>query len=154
MLSASPAKSKRLGVGSVRTTWQGRQNVQDVLDSSWYSPGKWCRRFEREWAALHGRKYAVFVNSGTSALQIALASLKEKHGWQTGAKVVVPATTFVASVNVVLQERLRPVFMDVDRYYGLDISGPPLPDTVDVMPVNINGQRADMERILAWAELY
>lgn len=149
-----PAPPDRIGVGHVQVTPLMREYVSDVLDSGWLSPGRWGARFEREWAALHDRKHAVFVNSGTSALQVSLAALKEKHGWQTGYKVVVPALTFVATVNVILQNRLKPVFMDIDHCYGLDISGPPPADTVAVIPVHVNGQQADMEHIKAWAEMY
>mgnify|MGYP001578508390 CR=1 FL=1 len=145
---------RRIGVGGVTTTPRTREYIGAVLDSEWYSPGKWCARFEREWAALHDRKYAIFVNSGTSALQIALAALKEKHGWQTGYKVIIPALTFVASVNVVLANRLKPVFADIDPYYGIDLSKPPPPDTVAVMPVHINGQQCSMELVSAYAEMY
>ena len=145
---------ERVGVGHVQVTPLMREYVNDVLDSGWLSPGKWCARFEKEWAALHGRRYAVFMNSGTSALHVAVAALKEKHGWQTGDKIVIPAVTFVATANVVLQNSLKPVFVDVDPYYGMDISGPPPPDTVAVMPVHVNGQQADMEHIMAWADLH
>ena len=150
----SVALAKRIGVGSVTTTQKTRDLVNRVLDSEWYSPGEMCRRFEREWAKAHDREFAVFVNSGTSALQIAVAALKEKYGWANNSKVVVPATTFVATVNVVLANRLKPVFMDIDQWYGLDVSGPPPSDTVAVMPVHINGQQCDTDRIKAWADLY
>lgn len=152
--AGSTLSRPRIGVGHVATTQRTRDYIDEVLDSAWYSPGRFCKRFEQEWAAFHGRQFAVFMNSGTSALQVAVASLKEKYNWSTGDKIVVPALTFVASVNVIRQNRLKPVFMDVDRYYGLEIAGPPPSDTVAVMPVHINGQQCDMERIQAWADLY
>jgi dTDP-4-amino-4,6-dideoxygalactose transaminase len=145
---------RRIGVGHVSTTIRAREYIGAVLDSEWYSPGKWCARLEREWAALHERKHAVFVNSGTSALHVALAALKERYGWQTGYRVLVPALTFVATVNVVIANRLKPVFVDVDPYYGIDLSAPPPPDTVAVIPVHVNGQQCDMEHVRAFADLY
>ena len=148
------AVAEKIGVGHVAVTEQTRELVGRVLDSGWLSPGPMCARFEREWAALHDRSYAVFVNSGTSALQIALAALKEKHGWQRGDKVIVPALTFVATVNTVLQNGLRPVFMDVDRWYGIDLMAPPPLDTVAIVPVHVNGQMCDMEAVMAYADLY
>ena len=69
--------------------------------------------------------YGVFCNSGTSALQIALGALKEYYGYQDGDEVLVPATTFIATSNVVLQNGLKPVFVDVDaRTFNMD----PRPD--------------------------
>lgn len=144
----------RIGVGHVATTAKTRDLIGAVLDSEWYSPGKFCQRFERRWAELHGRQHAVFVNSGTSALQIAVDALKERYGWRSGYRVIVPALTFVASVNVILQASLRPVFVDVDPYYGIDLTSPPPPDTVAVMAVHVNGQQCDMERVAAYADLY
>lgn len=147
-----------IGVGSVETTQAMRANVNDVLDSNWFSPGKWCRRFEEDWAALHHRNYACFVNSGTSALQVALGAMKERYGWKDGDRILVPALTFVASVNVILQNGLEPVFVDVDPYYGM--SAPDMvaqlirgAKAVAVMPVHINGQTCDSS-IIRLARLF
>jgi dTDP-4-amino-4,6-dideoxygalactose transaminase len=144
----------RVGVGGVRITDKTREYVADVLDSGWLSPGKWCRHFERQWADLHERRHAVFVNSGTSALQVAVAALREKYEWRDGYKVMVPALTFVASVNVILQNGLRPVFVDIDPYYGIDLAAPPPADTVAIMAVHINGQQCAMDIVAAYADLY
>jgi perosamine synthetase len=150
----------RIGVGHVETTDAMRANVADVLDSSWFSPGKWCRQFEEEWAALHDRKHSIFMNSGTSALHVGLAAMKERYGWKKGSRVIVPALTFVASVNVILQNGLVPMFVDIDDYYG--ISGPKFlsaishltkDEPVAVMPVHINGQWCDPS-VLRLAKLF
>lgn len=155
MVAASLAVAEhRVGVGDVRVTPLMREYVGDVLDSAWFSPGRYCRRFEREWADLHERRHAVFVNSGTSALQIALAALREKYGWRDGYKVMVPALTFVASVNVILQNGLRPAFVDIDPYYGIELGPPPPPDTVAIMAVHINGQQCAMDTVKAYADLH
>ena len=148
------AASPRVGVGDVRITDLTRQYVGEVLDSGWLSPGRFCKRFEREWADLHERKHAVFVNSGTSALQIGLAALREKYGWRDGYKVLVPALTFVASVNTILQNGLKPVFVDIDPYYGIDLAANPPKDTVAIMAVHINGQQAAMDVVSAYADLH
>lgn len=79
------------------------------------------QEFERRFAALHGCKYGVLSNSGTSSLLVALQTLKELHGWADGSEVIVPALTFVATCNVVLQLKLKPVLVDVEPdYYGID----------------------------------
>jgi CDP-6-deoxy-D-xylo-4-hexulose-3-dehydrase len=65
----------------------------------------------------------VLSNSGTSSLLVALQTLKKVHGWQKGDEVLVPALTFVATVNVVLQARLKPVLVDIEPdYYGIDVN--------------------------------
>jgi len=88
--------------------------VNQCLDNNRLSRGDFTARFEKEFSKLHQAQYGVFCNSGTSALQIALATLKEVHGYKDGDEVLVPAITFIATSNVVLQNNLTPVFVDVD----------------------------------------
>jgi perosamine synthetase len=93
----------------------------------------------------------VFVNSGTDALRIALLSLKEKYGWRDGDEIAVPALTFVATVNVIIQAGLKPFFVDVGMYdytinpHNLErkISTSYVPDLRAVMPVHLFGQACD-----------
>jgi perosamine synthetase len=94
----------------------------------------------------------VFTNSGTSSLQIALAALKESHRWEDGDEVLCPATTFIATSNVILQNRMRPVFVDVDpEIYSMDPSrmedrvGP---RTRCAIAVHLYGHPAEMGSIL------
>lgn len=143
---------QKIGVGEVRVSPAATINVLRALNANRLSYGPFSREFERRWAELHGKRFACFVNSGTSALQIGLAAMKEKYGWQDGDEVLVPALTFVASLNVILSNGLTPLFVDIDSYYGMDLShvaaiigrreaaGEPQP--VAVMPVHLFGQTA------------
>src|SRR5882762_8154991 len=111
----------RVSVGDIRIGPKERSYVNEVLDSSRLSYGPFSQRFESLFAEQHDCKYAVFCNSGTSALHLALAALKERHGWQDGDEVLVPAVTFIATSNVVLHNAMRPVFVDVDPLtYNID----------------------------------
>ena len=95
--------------------------VRQVLDStdktlSYYSfsykgKGGQVYEFERDFARWQGRKYAVAVNSGTSALIVALLSLKNKYV----NRVAVPAYTFVADAEATIASGLEPFFCDIDR---------------------------------------
>jgi CDP-6-deoxy-D-xylo-4-hexulose-3-dehydrase len=109
-------------------------------------------RFEREVAALHGCAYGLMCNSGTSALQVALAALRERHGWQDGDEVLVPAITFVATVNVVLYNGLTPIFVDVHpRDYTMDparVAAAVTPRTRAIVPVHVAGLPCDMGPIV------
>lgn len=112
---------RHIGVGSLIIPESDKQEIRKILDSNQVSPGKYVRRFETEFAAYHGAEHGLFVNSGTDALRIALATLKEVEGWKDGDVVVVPALTFVATLNVVLQNNLIPRLVDVSGDdYGLD----------------------------------
>jgi len=81
----------------------------DAPNNNRLSYGPYCQRFEREFARMHGVKFAVPSNSGTSALHVALGVLKEMHEWAGGDEVLVPAVTFVATVNIVLHNKMTPV---------------------------------------------
>jgi len=78
-----------------------------------YSPGPKVKEFEEKFAKLHGAGHALFVNSGTDALRVALLAMKEKFGWADGDEVAVPTLTFPATINTVLQANLRPHLVDV-----------------------------------------
>lgn len=142
---------RQLGVGDATIGELEKQLVNEVLNSGRLSYGRFTAAFEAEFARLHECRFAVFCNSGTSALQVALHALKERAGWQDGDEVIVPAVTFVATVNIVLQNRLRPVFVDVEPdYYAIDparIDAAITPRTRAIIPVHPFGQPADMEAI-------
>jgi len=149
---------KRLGVGDFVVTDRMRELVNGVLDSGRISYGPMCKEVEHRLARMHGCNFGVLSNSGTSSLQVALQALKELHGWQDGDEVIVPAVTFVATVNVVLHNRMRPVLVDVERdYYGLDCSqiGNVLTErTRAIIPVHLFGMPCamrDLQQVLRWA---
>ncbi len=145
-------------LGYLSINEQGKCYVMDALASNRLSRGKYTAQLERRFAELHQSQHAIFCNSGTSALQIALAALRERHGYQDGDEVLVPATTFIATSNIVLQNNLRPVFVDVDpRTYDLDpsrieqrITG----RTRAIIPVHLLGLPCEMDPILELARQY
>lgn len=142
---------RRIGTGTVTISPLAREYINDVLDRGWLSYGDYSRRFEEEFARLHGCKYGILSNSGTSSLLVALQAMKEIHGWQPGDEVIVPALTFVASVNVILQNGLKPVLVDVEReYYCIDsalIEKAITKRTRAIMPVHTFGQPCCMGKI-------
>jgi perosamine synthetase len=84
--------------------------VVDVLRSPHLSQGPAMHAFEEELAAYLDVPHAVVVNSGTSALQLALRAL----GIKDGDEVILPSFSFMAVTNAVLSERAVPVFVDID----------------------------------------
>ncbi len=150
------SQGRQVTVGDVRIEAKERQYINEVLDTGRLSYGPFSRKFEALWAKEHGCKFAAFCNSGTSALHIAIAALKERYGWPDGAEVLVPATTFVATSNVVLHNNLKPVFVDVDCLtYNIDpslIEERITPRTVGIIPVHLTGLPANMPAIMKIAE--
>lgn len=142
---------RNLTVGWFEATEEMRDNLLDVMDSGILSYGKYSREFEALFAQLHECEYATLVNSGTSALLIALQALKEVGGWKEGDEVIVPATTFVATSNVVLHLGLEPVFVDIAPDLNIDpglIEQAITPRTRAIIPVHLCGKPANMPRIM------
>ncbi len=104
-----------VGVGDFRFGTLEKKFIKKVIESNRLSYGPMTQEFESRFALEHGCRFGIFCNSGTSALHIALAALKEVYRWNDGDEIIVPAITFIATSNVVLHNNLRPVFVDVDR---------------------------------------
>jgi len=112
----------RVGIGAHVVTASERLAVNGVLDAGQLSPGSRVKEFEGLFARRVGGRYGVMVNSGTDALRVALGAMKEVYGWEDGSRVLLPALTFVATMNVVLQNDLDPVLVDIDEFtYGIDL---------------------------------
>jgi perosamine synthetase len=152
------AKYPQIGVGGFNISARAKQLVMEVLESNRITAGPKMAHFESEIAAIHGCKYGLMCNSGTGALQIAIAALKEKYKWQDGDEVLVPAVTFVATSNVVLYNNLNPVFVDVEpQHYCIDptkLVEKITPRTRAIMPVHLAGQPCDMKPIMDIAKHY
>jgi CDP-6-deoxy-D-xylo-4-hexulose-3-dehydrase len=148
--------SRQIGVGGFEISPRARRYVGQVLNSNRLSYGPFHQRFEAGFAAEHDSRHAIFCNSGTSALHIAVQALKEKYLWKDGDEVLVPAITFIATSNVVLHNGLKPVFVDVDPLtYNVDpakIEAKITKRTRAVMPVHLLGLPADMDPIRAIAK--
>ncbi len=149
---------KKITLGYLKVSEAGKAYVADALENNRLSRGKYTSRLERRFAALHQSKHAVFCNSGTSALQIALHALREQYRYEDGDEVLVPAVTFIATSNIVLQNRLQPVFVDVDpESFNLDPAQ--LVDQITartraMIPVHLFGLPCDMDPILTVAARY
>ncbi|MDP3778899.1 MAG: DegT/DnrJ/EryC1/StrS family aminotransferase [bacterium] len=143
---------QQLGVGTGDLGALERRLVMDVLKKQRLSYGPYSRQFEETFARLHDCNFGLFVNSGTSALRIAVAALKEAEDWEDNDEILCPAVTFVASANVIIMNGLSPVFVDVDpNTYNIDpakIEARITPRTKAIMVVHLFGQPADMDPII------
>ena len=100
----------RIPLAKPEITDADRDAVIEVLRTPWLSSGPKVEEFERAVCQYTGAKHAVAVNSGTSALELAIRALRIERG----AEVVLPSFTFSALLNVLLLEGLRPRFVDLD----------------------------------------
>jgi len=126
--------------------------VVDVLRSDWLTTGPKVEEFERALAGYVGAKHAVAVNSGTSALDIAVASLRLPEG----SEIITTPFTFVASSNCILYNRCKPVFADIDpRTYNIDpdqIRKKITDKTKAILYVDYAGQPCDISKIRELAD--
>jgi dTDP-4-amino-4,6-dideoxygalactose transaminase len=122
--------------------------VLRVLESCQFALGSEVAAFEEEFAAYSGAKMGVGVNSGTSALHVALLAA----GVGPGDEVITVPATFVATAAAVHYAGARPVYVDVDpASYTMDparIEAAITPRTKVVLPVHLYGQAADMDPIM------
>lgn len=142
----------QIGVGDIKLQDLEKKYLLDVIESNRLSYGKYSEKFESLFAKDHECKYAIFCNSGTSALHVSLAAMKEKYGWNDGDEVIVPAVTFVATSNIVIHNNMKPVFVDIDpKTYNIDprlIEEKITERTRCIIPVHLFGMPCDMEPIM------
>ena len=128
--------------------------VTAVLRTSYLSIGPCTDEFERRVADYVGVRHAVAVSSGTAGLHLAVIAA----GVTDGDEVITTPFSFVASANVILYERARPVFVDIDPgALNIDpnrIEAAITPRTKAILPVHAFGQPADMDPILDIARRY
>lgn len=145
-------------LGHLDISDKGKEYVNDCLDNNRLSKGKYTEKFESEFVRLHQVRHGVFCNSGTSALQIALAALKELYGYKDGEEVLVPSITFIATSNAVLHNNMKPVFVDVDPLtYNMnpeEIEKHITYKTRAIIPVHLFGLPADMPAIMKIADYH
>ncbi len=122
--------------------------VAGVFESTQFVLGREVAAFEEEFAAFCGVPHAVAVNSGTSALHLALLAA----GVGPGDEVITVPCTFVATVAAVTYTGARPVFVDVDpATYTMNpaqIEAAITPRTRAILPVHLYGNPAGMDPIL------
>jgi dTDP-4-amino-4,6-dideoxygalactose transaminase len=126
--------------------------IQEVIDKSAFAAGPFVKSFEDNFAKVHGAKYCVGVNSGTSALHIAMWALDIGKG----DEVIVPTNTFFATAEAVSLCGATPVFVDCEpEYYNIDpeqIRKAVTKSTKAIVAVHLYGQPSEMDEIRAIAE--
>ncbi len=122
--------------------------IARVLDSCQFVLGSEVAGFEQEFAAYCGTTECIALNSGTSALHLALLAA----GVGPGDEVITVPFTFVASVAAVCYTGARPVLVDIDpRSFTMDpaaVEAAITPRTKAILPVHLYGQPADMDPIM------
>jgi dTDP-4-amino-4,6-dideoxygalactose transaminase len=126
--------------------------IAQTIDRGDFTNGQAVAEFERQFAEHSGRKHCVGLSSGLDGLRLSLLA----SGLTPDDGVIVPASTFAATFEAVIQARGRPVVVDVSEAdYNLDIAQTEAAAAAGpshVMPVHLYGQMADMRELSRVAE--
>lgn len=126
--------------------------IQGILDSCQFTLGSEVAAFEEEFATYCQAQHGIGVNTGTSALHLAL--LAANIG--PGDEVITVPFTFVATVSAIHYTGATPVFVDIDpRSFTMDVTAIEAaitPRTKAILPVHLYGQPADMDPIMEIAK--
>lgn len=121
--------------------------IQKVLNRNWWTLDEEGVKFEKELAKVSGVKYALFTNSGSSALLLAISSLQ----LEAGSEVIIPAVNFPTVVSACMINNLIPVFVDVDSdnlCLNLENAKKAITSkTKAIVVVDIAGNTVDLEKL-------
>jgi len=165
----APKQSEEFVAGSSRVNYAGRvydeKEMVNLADSTldfWLTAGRYCEAFETRLAEILGVKYALLVNSGSSANLVAFNALtspllKERQ-IKRGDEVITVAAGFPTTVNPVIQYGAVPVFIDItveDGTYNIDVSrleAARSDKTKAVMIAHTLGNPFDLEAVSAFCK--
>ena len=128
--------------------------VIQCLRSGWITTGPRTQEFERAFADYIGCRHAIGLNSCTAGLHLALVAL----GIGEGDEVITTPITFPATANVIVHQRARPVFADIDLG-TLNIDPDKIEERIStktraIIPVHFAGHPCEMDRISEIAQKY
>ncbi len=121
--------------------------IGELIDRGDFTVGAAVTEFEERFARSFERRFCVGVSSGLDALRLALLATE----LAPGAEAIVPASTFAATVEAVLQANGRPVIVDVtDSDYNIDVGQAEraAASASHIVPVHLYGQMADMKNLV------
>ncbi len=143
-------KETKIPFGTISVTEKSRKLIAEAISSNRLSSGRYVREFEKKFAQLIGAEAATAVSSGTDAIALALAVLYD-FGAKRGDEVILPALSFAATGNAVLQAGFIPVFVDIERKtLNIDpskIESAITEKTKAIVPVHLMGKPARMDEI-------
>ena len=132
---------------------QLQQKMQAVLEKGWFILGDEVKTFERNFANFCQMKHCIGVGNGLDAIVLTLKAYIELGNLEKGDEVIVPANTYIATILAILQADLVPVLVEPNMLtYNIDpnlIEVKITSKTKAIMPVDLYGQLADMDALIA-----
>lgn len=143
-------------LGTVNISNKTKKLMQKALEEGIIGQGKYIEDFERALADFFGVEHTIATANGTLADACALRAVQEKDNSQRD-EVIVPALTFIAQINAIYYNHLKPVFVDVG--YDCQINPEKIEEkitenTLAIMPTHLLGKPAKMDGIISLAKKY
>ena len=88
--------------------------IKTLLTGKWLSSGENVKLFENEFARKINDKYALMVNSGSSANLVMIAALKKYFNWEDNDEIIVSVVGFPTTTSAIVQNKLTPIFIDIE----------------------------------------
>ena len=127
--------------------------IATVISETSFIGGKHVEEFEKNFAALYGVKHCISLANGTDSLYVSMKML----GIGKGDEVITTAYSWISSSETISQTGAKPVFVDVDEYFTINVDKLEeriTSKTKAIIPVHIHGQMCDMNRIMEIALKY
>lgn len=145
---------KRISMFKVYVSEKAVESVIKVLNSGWIGEGPVVKKFEEEFTEVTGAPYSVAVNSGTSALSLAVVIAGVRHG----DEVITTAQTMMATSHAIIAQQAKPVFADIQNLTGnidpFDIEHRITDRTKAILVVHWGGYPCDLDEIHNIASKY
>ena len=127
--------------------------MRKLVASGEFTLGPYVEAFEKKFASYIGVKHAIGTNTGTGALILSLKAV----GVQPGSEVITVANTFIATVGAIVASGARPIFVDCDERFQIDVTkieAAISPNTAAILPVHWAGSPPEMDKIIEIANRY
>ena len=141
--------------------WDNRElelAMEALLQGSWLTVGEYTVRFQNKFAQACNVKHAHMVNSGSSANLVMIAAVKKRLGWKDGDEVIVSPVGFPTTIAPLLQNGLKPVFVDIEmdtlNFDTSKIRGAITDKTVAILVSPVLGNPPDMDWLVYLADFF
>jgi dTDP-3-amino-2,3,6-trideoxy-4-keto-D-glucose/dTDP-3-amino-3,4,6-trideoxy-alpha-D-glucose/dTDP-2,6-dideoxy-D-kanosamine transaminase len=129
------------------------RDLKKFVKTGDFTLGKPLQVFEQRFAKLIGTKYAVGVNSGTDAIKLPLKAI----GIKPGDEIITAANTFVATVGAITELGAKPVFVDCDDTFCMNVNlieKKITKKTKAIVPVHFTGYMTNMKTLMPLSKKY
>lgn len=141
--------------------WDNKETeaaIDTFLNGKWITAGEKVYKFENKFSKRFNTKHSHMVNSGSSANLILIAALKKRFGWKDDDEIIVSPVGFATTVSVVYQNRLKPIFADIEwntLNFDLDqVESKITSKTKGIFISPVLGNPPDMDRLMEIATKY